>query len=257
MHEKTLVRVLRERCRGVSPVVVALSGGVDSGLAAAAAVRACRDLPDTRVVGVTVHSELTADRDFTRAVEVAEHLGLEHHPLLIRMLDKAGVRGNGPDRCYHCKRAIFSLMRLEYGDHCLIVDGTNSDDDPARPGMRAAEEFSVYHPLAEVGLVKALVRDMARSLGLPNWNAPSESCLATRVAPGLPLSFEALDKVRRMESFLHERGVKTLRARHDNLVATVEYLPEYSEIIEKEREPLLALIKRIGLGSCVFKEWTE
>lgn len=208
-------------------------------------------------VAVTVCSELTADGDFTRAVEVAEQIGIEHHPLCLRMLELEGVRRNGADRCYHCKKAIFQMMRLEYGDDCLLVDGTNDDDDPNRPGLRAAREQGVYHPLKEAGLTKADVRTMARMAGLANWDAPSESCLATRLATGVPLSREGLDKVRVMESFLRERGVERLRARHDNLVATVEYPAQCSEIIDKHRDSLAALIKRIGLGSCELREWSE
>jgi uncharacterized protein len=254
-----LVSLVAQRCRAVEHVVVALSGGVDSGLTAAAVHAAMNASASGRpaAVAVTVRSELTADGDFTRAVEVAEQIGIEHHPLCLRMLELEGVRRNGADRCYHCKKAIFQMMRLEYGDDCLLVDGTNADDDPQRPGLRAAREQGVYHPLKEAGLTKADVRTMARMAGLANWDAPSESCLATRLATGVHLSLEGLDKVRVMESFLRERGVARIRARHDNLVATVEFPTQYSEIIDKHRDSLAALIKRIGLGSCELREWSE
>jgi uncharacterized protein len=254
-----LVSLVAERCRAVDHVVVALSGGVDSGLTAAAVHAAMNaSAPERPVaVAVTVCSELTADGDFTRAAEVAEQIGIEHHPLCLRMLQTEGVRRNGADRCYYCKSLIFQMMRMEYGDDCLLVDGTNADDDPLRPGLRAAREQGVYHPLKDAGLTKAEVRAMARMAGLANWDAPSESCLATRLATGVPLSLEGLDKVRVMESFLRERGVASLRARHDNLVATVEFPAQYAEIIAKNRDSLAALIKRIGLGSCELKELSE
>ncbi len=254
-----LVSLVAQRCRAVEHVVVALSGGVDSALTAAAVHAAMNASTSGRpaAVAVTVCSELTADGDFTRAVEVAEQIGIEHHPLCLRMLELEGVRRNGVDRCYHCKRSIFQMMRLEYGDDCLLVDGTNADDDPNRPGLRAAREQGVYHPLKEAGLTKADVRTMARMAGLATWNTPSESCLATRIATGVPLSLEGLDKVRVMESFLRERGVARLRARHDDLVATVEFPTQYSEIIQKHRDSLAALIKRIGLGSYELRELGE
>lgn len=252
MTMKSLIRLIAERCGDASRVVVALSGGVDSSLVAAAAQQSL----GSKVIGVTVQSELIPQRDFTRAVELAEQIGMVHHPLLMQALENKLVRRNNEDRCYHCKKGIFELMVLEYGDDVLILDGTNADDDPDRPGLRAVGEFGVFSPLKEAGLTKAQVRVLAKQLELPSWNRPSESCLATRIPVGIPLSAKALDRVQVMESFFQNKGVETLRAYHDNLVATVTYMPEYSEIMEKNRDSFAALIKRIGLRSFVFKEWT-
>ena len=253
MDMKTITGTMADRDPGHDRIIVSLSGGVDSSLVAAAALHAF----GSRVVGVTVHSELTIPRDFTRAVEVAEHLGIEHHPLPLRMLEDKLVRRNSEERCYHCKKRIFKTMILEYGDDCMIMDGTNAEDDPARPGLGAAKEFGVFSPLAELGVGKQKVRQLARQIGLPNWNWPSESCLATRIPFGIPLSQDRLDKVDAMESFFHGLGIKSLRARHDNLVATVEYLPQYAEIIEKNRDKFAALIERIGLRSFIVREGSE
>lgn len=238
---------------GLDHVVIALSGGVDSGLVAYAAYRAI----GPKAVAVTVRSELTLRRDFTRAVEVAEHIGVEHHPLPLRLLDDTLLRRNNADRCYHCKKQILRMMMSEYGDSSLIVDGTNADDDPARPGLRAVQELGVRSPLAEAGLHKQQVRALAREAGLPNWDAPSESCLATRIPAGIPLSSRGLERVQAMESFFHDRGVETLRASHDNLVATVRHLSQYTEIINKNRDNFAALVEQIGLRSFIFEEWNE
>lgn len=253
MQMDLLTSVIAKRCENVDLVVVAMSGGVDSSLVAAAAYRVL----GRKCIAVTVKSELTAGRDFTRAVEAAEHIGIEHHPLNMFLLKDPQVRRNTETRCYHCKRAVFELMVLEYGDDTLIMDGTNGDDDPARPGLKAVQEFGVFSPLREAGLTKSAVRETAREIGLTNWNAPSESCLATRIPIGIPLNKERLDMVQTMESFFHERGVETLRARHDNLVATVEHLPQYADIMVKHRDSFAALIKRIGLRSFIFREWSQ
>lgn len=252
MDIQPLIDRIARRGSGIDHVVIALSGGVDSGLVAYAAHRAV----GTKAVAVTVRSELTPRRDFTRAVEVAEHIGVEHHPLPLRMLDNALLRCNNDDRCYHCKKQILQMLS-EYGDSSLIVDGTNADDDPSRPGLRAVQELGVRSPLAETGLRKQEVRALAREIGLPNWNAPSESCLATRIPTGIPLSSRALEMVQAMESFFHDRGVETLRASHDNLVATVRYISQYTEIIDKNRDNFAALVEQIGLRSFIFEEWTE
>lgn len=253
MDLKTLSAQIETRAVGHDHVLVALSGGVDSALVAAASHAAV----GKRAISVTVHSELTANRDFTKAVEIAAHIGIEHHPLLVQVLTDNNIRMNGEDRCYHCKNKIFRLMVLEYGDDSLILDGTNADDDPARPGLRAVREHGVYSPLKEAGMNKRTVRKVARIQGLPNWDSPSESCLATRIPVGFALTSEGLEMVQSMENFFHALGVETLRARHDYMVATVEYSSQYTDIMHKSRDKFAALIEMIGLRSFTFKEWTE
>lgn len=171
--------------------VVALSGGVDSGLAAWAAHKAVGNRPRA----ATVVSELTPPREARRAESVAAHIGMALRRLPVRALGNPLIRANAPDRCYHCKSLIFSELRHAYGPDVLLIDGTNADDDPLRPGLKALREHSVFSPLREVGLDKAAVRTMARAVGLPNWDTPSESCLATRIAHGVPLDAEALKVV--------------------------------------------------------------
>lgn len=159
----SLVEIIKDRFGATTLGVVALSGGVDSALVAHAAHTALGE----RCVAVTVQSEFTTSRDFTRAVEVSERIGIEHHPLIMRMLADENVRQNNSERCFHCKRAIFRMMRFEYGDHCLFMDGTNADDDPDRPGRKALREFSVFSPLEKAGLTK---KRCVNWLGL--WDCP-------------------------------------------------------------------------------------
>ncbi|BCS89013.1 7-cyano-7-deazaguanine synthase [Pseudodesulfovibrio sediminis] len=229
-----------------------MSGGVDSGLVAYAVRKA---LGDT-CIAVTVRSALTPERDLQRAVAVAEHIGIRHGVLPVDVLQDRAVCANEADRCYHCKRTLFSVMRGGFDSKALLIDGTNADDDPKRPGLRAVKEFSVFSPLLAVGLTKVEVRRLACDAGLPNWNTPSESCLATRLPLGMELTETGLNRVEVMETFFHERGVDTLRASHDNLMASVEFMPQYAEIMIKNRDKFVALIKRIGLRSCEFKEWS-
>ena len=250
MEWEKLVSLIRERAVD-HDVVVALSGGVDSGLVAAAAQAALGD----RAQAGTVTSELTPARDRLRAQAVAAHIGIGHRLCPLSVLADPGFRENSAQRCYHCKRLVFQALRREFGPDSLLLDGTNGEDDPARPGLRAVREFEVVSPLCALGLDKEAVRALARERGLPNWNAPSESCLATRIPVGTALTATGLGQVEAMESFLHEHGVDTVRAYHDNLVATVEFLPEYAGIMEQNRDNLVALVHRIGLRSCQFKEW--
>jgi len=253
MSIEQLATHIAERSGDVGCAAVALSGGVDSGLVAAAARLALGD----RALACTVVTEMTQERDKERAIEVAGRIGIEHRLIEASALAVPEVRRNREDRCYHCKSLVFRTMQEAMGSECLLLDGTNADDDPARPGLKAVSEFKVLSPLADLGLGKSNVRALAFDAGLPNWETPSESCLATRIPTGVELSAEGLNRVAIMETFLHTLGLSTVRVRPDNLMATVEYLPQYAEIIENNRDKVMALAKKIGLQSCTFKEWVE
>jgi uncharacterized protein len=253
MSIEQLATHIAERSGAVGCVGVALSGGVDSGLVAAAAKLALGD----RAVACTVVTEMTQERDKERAMEVAERIGIEHRLLKASALSVPEVRRNQEDRCYYCKSLVFRTIKEALGNECLLLDGTNSDDPSDRPGLRAVREFKVLSPLADLKLGKSNVRALAFDAGLPNWETPSESCLATRIPTGTELSSQGLNHVAIMETFLHSLGMDTVRVRPDNLMATVEYLPQYSEIITENRDKIVALAQKIGLQSCAFKEWVE
>ncbi|MGE4422300.1 MAG: ATP-dependent sacrificial sulfur transferase LarE [Pseudodesulfovibrio sp.] len=253
MSLEQLATHIAERAGGVGCAAVALSGGVDSGLVAAAARIALGD----RAVACTVVSELTPERDKRRAAEVAGRIGIEHRILDVSALAVPEVRRNLSDRCYHCKCLVFRTMLETLGSGCLLLDGTNADDAPDRPGLRAVREFKVLSPLADLDMGKSHIRALAFDAGLPNWEAPSDSCLATRIPLGVELTEERLGRVAALESYLHTLGLNTVRVRPDNLMATVEYLPQFSEIIAENRDKIVALAKKIGLESCTFKEWVE
>ncbi|WFS62264.1 ATP-dependent sacrificial sulfur transferase LarE [Pseudodesulfovibrio thermohalotolerans] len=251
MSLQHLASLIADRA-GEGRAAVALSGGVDSGLAAAAAFMALGD----RAVACTVSSELTPKRDRLRAAEAAERIGIEHHVLDMSALASSEVRRNLSDRCYHCKRLVFGAMRDAVGGESLLIDGTNAEDDPARPGLRAVREFGVYSVLADAGLGKSEIRSLAREAGLPNWDAPSESCLATRISEGVELAAGDLGRVADLETFLHSLGADTVRVRPDNLMATVEHLPQFGGIMMKNRDKIVAVAEAIGFGSCRFREWS-
>lgn len=256
MEFDTLVQTVRDRTGPDDQLVIALSGGVDSGLVAAAAQAAwAGGAHDRPPVAVTVRSELTARTDFERAEAVARHIGIKQVVITARMLDHDQVRRNGPDRCYHCKLALFDRVRERWGDDCVIADGTNHDDDPARPGLRAAREHGVFQPLKDLAIPKEGVRLLARAAGLPNWDAPSESCLATRLGQGTPLTRERLAKVEHLEAFWRGRGVRALRVRHDDMVATVEYSAQYAGIMKQEGDLFSVVIRSVGLEAVRYKEW--
>lgn len=233
------------------PVVVAFSGGVDSSVVALAAHRSL----GSRAVAITAVTELVFAHERKRAESIVALMEFEHEALPLRVLSDNRVRMNGPDRCYWCKRSIFKELRKRFGKKAILLDGTNADDDEARPGMRAAAEFGVRSPLKECGIPKNGVREMAKQLGLPNHDLPSNSCIATRVREGQPLDRQVLAAVERLENHLVAQGVDDLRARVDELMMTIHYPSHHAEILQREQKNVQLLIAESVLEGVQLKEW--
>lgn len=221
---QTLLDFFRAAASGAGggrPVAVAFSGGVDSTLALWAARQALGE----QAMGVNVRSEFLCAAERARAEAMAAHLGLtlgadRRCGVVVRRigaLADAGLRANGPERCYLCKRHVLEAVRRagqdRFGAPVLIAEGTNADDDPARPGRRAVAEFGALSPLAACGIPKAGVRELARAIGLPNAGDPSNSCLATRVPTGHELTHRRLTAIEGLERAARDMGLADLRAR--------------------------------------------
>ncbi len=199
-------------------VVVAYSGGTDSTLVAAVAARALGD----RSVAVTAVSPSLPPGELDEARSVARELGITHRTVRTRETDKADYLTNGVDRCYHCKTELYDVLGVvaEEAGGATVVSGANLDDlGDFRPGLRAAEEHGVRHPLVEVGLSKADVRIAAKELGVPTWDKPASACLSSRIAFGVRISVEELSRVGRAERVLKDLGFRQCRVRvHGDLV---------------------------------------
>jgi uncharacterized protein len=202
-HPGELGERLLARLRLLDGVVVAFSGGVDSALVLAAAIRA---LPADRVRAAIADSPSLARTELTVAREVAGELGVELIELRTAELEVPGYRGNAGDRCYFCKHTVLtavSELAARLGLH-QVATGTHADDHRAahRPGLRAARELKVVEPLAEAGLGKQEIRLLARSWSLRVADKPAAPCLASRIAVGVPVSLGRLNLVERAEAAL-------------------------------------------------------
>lgn len=215
---------LTARLAGGRRLGVAFSGGVDSSVLLAAASRA---LGAERVLAVLgVSASLAAD-ERSAAHQVAAVIGVPVIEVRTNEGDRAAYRRNGPDRCFHCKDELFSVISAVLTDrHDLsaVAYGENADDArrPDRPGALAATAHQVLRPLADAGLGKAAVRRIARAWQLPCADKPAAPCLASRIPHFEPVSEEKLRQIERAEHDLRSLGLGDLRVRHHGEVARVE-----------------------------------
>ncbi|MCT9108930.1 ATP-dependent sacrificial sulfur transferase LarE [Streptomyces mirabilis] len=235
-------------------VVVAFSGGVDSTVVLAAALRA---LGPSRTLAATADSPALAREELRSARVTAEQLGAELTVLATDELAVPGYRANAGDRCYFCKHTVLSRVTAVAGalGYRHVVTGTHSDDRRSghRPGLRAAEELSIVEPLADAGLGKAQVRGVAREWGLAVAEKPGSPCLASRIAVGVPVSRERLELVERAEdsarSFLAERHVpvRDLRVRILAQGFRIDLDADSHQWLGRRPDEAAALLGRIGL----------
>ncbi len=201
---------------------VAFSGGVDSAVVAKAAQLALGD----NVVLVTGTSAALADGELDAARELAALIGVRHVEIPTEEFDNPNYVANAPDRCYHCKSELYTqLDRLaEQAGMNVVVNGANADDlGDYRPGMKAAAEHRVMSPLAECGITKQEVRELAAAWNLPVADKPATPCLSSRVAYGQEVTPDRLAMIDRAEQFLRSLGFRELRVRyHAGDMARVE-----------------------------------
>ncbi len=228
--------------------MVAFSGGVDSTYLLRKALDV---LGKDAVLAVHIRSPLQAEGEAQQAIDLARSMGIrvrsvEKDPLIIEE-----VAGNHPDRCYHCKMAVFSTLmdmasRLEIP---WVMDGTNADDaDHYRPGLNALAELKVRSPLREAGLRKAQIRKECRKMGLPVWNRPSAPCLVTRFPYGQQITEVDIRRVDSGESLLKSMGFDTVRLRVHEDIARIEVPPDrIGELLGAAQGPdLVPSLKILG-----------
>ncbi|MEO1125709.1 MAG: ATP-dependent sacrificial sulfur transferase LarE [Cyanobacteria bacterium J06639_16] len=204
--------------------LIAYSGGIDSTLVA----KIAHDVLGDRALAVTADSPSLMPEDLEDARVQAAEIGIRHEVVNTDELSNPNYASNPVNRCYFCKSELHDTLKplaLERG-YPYVVDGVNADDlRDYRPGIQAAKERRVRSPLAEVGLIKLDVRQLARDLGLPWWDKPAQPCLSSRFPYGEAITAEKLQRVGRAERYLRQLGLKELRVRSDGDTARIELPP--------------------------------
>ncbi|TMK84225.1 MAG: ATP-dependent sacrificial sulfur transferase LarE [Actinobacteria bacterium] len=226
--------------------IVAYSGGADSAFLADVA----HEVLGPRSIAVTAVSESLAPDEREQAAALARARGWRHEEIRTREIERHEYRRNEPDRCFHCKDELFVVLdRLAIDRRAVVLVGTNADDTgDFRPGLRAAREHGVRAPLLESGLHKEEIRELSRARGLPTWDKPASACLASRIAYGIEVTPERLDRVAQAEAFIRSLGPRQLRVRDHGDLARIE-VP--LEEVEQLTEPTLRahIVERLkGLG---------
>jgi uncharacterized protein len=240
---------LRAALRRMDAALVAFSGGVDSSFLLRVAVEELGE----RAVALTTRSPTAPEDDEAIARALAEALGVRHLLIDANELDIPGYAENPVNRCYFCKGSLYDICRAEAAKLGIaeIVDGVNRDDlGDYRPGLKAAEEQRVRHPLAEVGLTKGEIRALSRRLGLPTADKPSSPCLSSRFPYGTAITLEGLRKVAGAEQVLHRLGFPECRVRNHDPVARIEVPPaDLPRLMEPAlRAALVGEIQALGFA---------
>lgn len=238
-HREALLETLRSYGR----VAVAYSGGVDSVVVAKAAQVALGDA----AIAVTAVSQSLAGGELEEARTLAREIGIRHRVIHTQEFDDPNYLRNNPDRCYFCKSELYGRLArmMDELEIDAVVSGINADDSgDYRPGLKAAEERGVRHPLQECGIGKAGVRELARHWGLSVWDKPATPCLSSRIAYGEPVTPERVQMVDKAEKWLRAQGLRLLRVRyHKNDMARVEV--PLDELPKLAAEPVRSELVRV------------
>ncbi|MHC1745409.1 MAG: ATP-dependent sacrificial sulfur transferase LarE [Syntrophobacteraceae bacterium] len=242
---------LQQILRGISPLAVAFSGGIDSALLLKISLDT---LGPDRVAAFTAQSEVSPDHEIEDAARLAAAWGARHIILNAHDLDDSEFVSNTERRCYVCKRRRFSLI-LDHartlGIHCL-AHGENVDDElDFRPGSLAAKELGVHSPLREAGFGKTEIRTLARWLQIDIWGKPSSACLASRIPRGSSITAEKLSQIAQAEYYLRSLGIAhQIRVRHDGPTARIEVEQEAIVGLTQPdiRARLLEKFKQLGFS---------
>ena len=226
LNEK--LQLLKDIIKEKGSAAVAFSGGVDSTFL----IRIAKEVLGDKLIAVTATSSTYPERELKEAIKYAKDFGVKHIIISSEELDIEGFANNPKNRCYYCKKELFTKVKAVASENGAkyVFDGSNLDDNgDYRPGMQAARELTVISPLKEAGLTKKDIRDLSKEFGLPTWNKPAFACLSSRFPYGNKITLPKLKMIDEAEQFLLDMGIRQVRVRHHGEIARIEVAPEERE----------------------------
>ena len=240
--------LLREILKSLNKVIIAYSGGVDSTFLLKVAVDTLGSENVLACIGI---SSSLAKSQYNRAVEGAKTIGANLKEVEVREIYDSEYAANNPDRCFHCKSYLYSVLKdiaEEKGIKNLICGSNYDDRDDFRPGNKAAELQGIRSPLMEAEITKEDIREMSRKLNLPTADIPASPCLASRVTYGLEITEQRLKQIEQAEDFLRSLGLSEFRVRHHDTIARIEVRLEELHIVTSghNRDIIVEKLKYLG-----------
>ena len=246
MREK--YKQLVKELKALESVCIAFSGGVDSTYLLDVAQRVLGE----RVIAVTVSSSMCPQKEQQEAFDFATKRGIKHLVIKANEYEIPEFVENNKERCYFCKKAIFSKIKAvaEAEGVRYVADGSNKDDEgDYRPGMRAIKELGIRSPLKDVGLTKNEIRALSRENELPTWDKPAMACLASRIPYGKEITPEKLQRIEKAEDYMMMHGFRNIRVRYYEDLAKIEVPQAHIPQVLNQAEVIYEAFKRFGFTS--------
>lgn len=239
------IQALESYLEPYQSAVVALSGGVDSSLVA----KIASDVLGSKAIAVISASESLPESERRLAIQLCFEIGIRFREIKTTELQDATYRANDGNRCFVCKSYLYQELQefAQLNEYDVVLDGANADDlSDYRPGRQAARDNNVKSPLAELGIGKSKVRELAKQLQLPNWDKPASACLASRIPYGTEVTREILAQVEQAEEIMRNAGFLEFRVRHHDSVARIEIPPNQFDRMITVRQSITSQMKELG-----------